>query len=202
MQPRFQNQPNRPVPSPEGETVWVSRSVALVGEVCAYNLVEQAWYVLLVKRGTGTPDFQGFWCLPCGYLDWNETLTEGLLREVFEESGLYLPSLSSHEHFSHSPCSLTQQDYQQEMPWFISDIPNNTKQNISMHYAVLFAWNHTILPTLSNAHCEVNEVEDIQWMPLHKAKSMTLAFNHHVLLRRLCQELSADMAAVTTQSLK
>lgn len=196
MKPAFRNRPNRPIPTPEGETIWHSRSVALVGEVCAYNPINQQWYVLLVKRGAGTPDFQGYWCLPCGYLDWDESLTEGLLREVFEECGLFLPALSMHSHFKGSHSSLTTPHFQQAMPWSISDGTKNNKQNISMHYAVFFAWQHHELPMLSDAHCEPNEVAGIQWTPLDEAKEMTLAFNHQERIHTMCQQLEADMQAL------
>jgi len=42
--------------------------------------------VLLVKRGE-EPDL-GWWDIPGGYLDWNETLEEGASRELHEETGL------------------------------------------------------------------------------------------------------------------
>lgn len=198
MTPNFKNRPNRPIPTPDGETVWVSRSVALVGQVCVYNAHHKQWYVLLVKRGTGTPDFQGYWCLPCGYLDWDETLTEGFLREVFEETGLYLPALSQHLHFGFSHSSLTQPDYAQAdqtqtMPWAISDNPGNGKQNISMHFAVLFTWHHDSLPDLSDAHCEPNEVADLQWAPIEEAMAMTMAFNHQQRVKILFEQWQAEM---------
>lgn len=28
------------------------------------------------------------WCLPCGYLDWDESIHHALIREVFEEVGI------------------------------------------------------------------------------------------------------------------
>lgn len=42
--------------------------------------------VLLVKRAQ-EPD-KGWWDLPGGYLDWDETLEEGTARELREETGL------------------------------------------------------------------------------------------------------------------
>jgi 8-oxo-dGTP pyrophosphatase MutT (NUDIX family) len=198
--PTFNNRPNRPIPTPEGETVWISRSVALVGQVCVYNTVHQQWYVLLVKRGSGTPDFQGFWCLPCGYLDWDETLTDGFLREVFEETGLYLPSLSQQPHFGYSQSSLTTPDYLQTMPWAISDNPGNGKQNISLHFAVFFSWHHDSLPTLSDAYCEPNEVAGLQWATLDSAMAMTMAFNHQQRVKIMHEQLQAEMQAHVTAS--
>jgi 8-oxo-dGTP diphosphatase len=42
--------------------------------------------ILLVERG-GTP-LKGYWSLPGGLLETGETLEEGVVREVFEETGL------------------------------------------------------------------------------------------------------------------
>lgn len=42
--------------------------------------------ILLIKRGI-EPGY-GKWALPGGYLDWDETAEEGVLREVFEETGV------------------------------------------------------------------------------------------------------------------
>lgn len=42
--------------------------------------------VLLVKRGED-PDL-GWWDIPGGYLDWDQTLEESTVRELFEETGL------------------------------------------------------------------------------------------------------------------
>ena len=72
-----------------GREYWISRSVAVVGFIYGYDEDEKE-YILAVQRGTGTPDpeFVGKWCLPCGYLDYDETLEEALQREVFEETGV------------------------------------------------------------------------------------------------------------------
>jgi len=59
----------------------VQRPVATVGVVCLRGEA-----VLLVKRGN--PPRQGQWSLPGGRLEWGETLTEGALRELFEETAV------------------------------------------------------------------------------------------------------------------
>lgn len=48
--------------------------------------------ILLVKRARGT--FKGFWALPGGYLDWNETVEKTVRREVREETGLFVRAAS------------------------------------------------------------------------------------------------------------
>lgn len=47
--------------------------------------------ILLIKRGMDP--FKGYWALPGGYVDWDETVEEGVKREVLEETGLSVKSL-------------------------------------------------------------------------------------------------------------
>jgi ADP-ribose pyrophosphatase YjhB (NUDIX family) len=42
--------------------------------------------VLLIKRGHDP--YEGYWALPGGYVDWDETVEEAIAREVKEEVGL------------------------------------------------------------------------------------------------------------------
>ena len=72
----------------EGKIYWISRSMAVVCFVFAY--IDGRWCVLANQRGEGTPDFQGYWNAPCGYLDYNETLEQAAIREVYEETGVKL----------------------------------------------------------------------------------------------------------------
>ena len=47
--------------------------------------------VLLIKRGA--EPFKGFWALPGGYVDWDETVEDAVKREVAEETGLAVTNL-------------------------------------------------------------------------------------------------------------
>jgi 8-oxo-dGTP diphosphatase len=42
--------------------------------------------ILLIKRANDP--FKGYWALPGGYVDWDETTEEAVAREVMEETGL------------------------------------------------------------------------------------------------------------------
>ena len=50
-----------------GKEYWYSRSVATTPFVFCKN-ENNEYCVLANKRGIGTPDFQGLWNVPCGYL--------------------------------------------------------------------------------------------------------------------------------------
>jgi 8-oxo-dGTP pyrophosphatase MutT (NUDIX family) len=70
----------------DGKVYWVARNVAVACFVFAP--INGEWCVLANQRGKGTPDFQGLWNCPCGYLDYNETTKEAAKREVYEETGI------------------------------------------------------------------------------------------------------------------
>ena len=191
MKPVFKNRKNQPIEVPNGETIWNSRSCAVVAQVCGLILPERRWYILLGKRGSGTPDFQGFWGLPCGYLDWDETLCEAVIREVWEECGLHLPKLSSHPDFVHSTSSITRDGEFTDTPWAVTDRVDNVKQNISMHYFIPFVWQSKELPSLSADNSDPNEVDALAWVPIVEAMEMDLAFNHQQRIRLLWNEQNA-----------
>ncbi len=53
--------------------------------------------ILLVERGRSP--LKGLWSLPGGVLETGETLTDGLCREILEETGLHVRPLFVHEIF-------------------------------------------------------------------------------------------------------
>ncbi|WNO08365.1 NUDIX hydrolase [Teredinibacter sp. KSP-S5-2] len=191
----FANRQNECVETQDGRRVWLSRACAVVAQVCLYRQSNQTWYVLLGKRGSGVPDFQGHWCFPCGYLDWDETLAKAMLREVWEECGVYLPHLATHDNFVHSDNpAFFEHSVEDEQPWHIADIPRSTKQNISFHYALFFSWDGDALPELSNQNCEPDEVDDLGWFSLQDASELTLAFNHNERLAHLLRAKSDNFS--------
>ena len=78
----------------EGREHWVSRSIAVVVFVFARDIYNQE-YILAEQRGTGTPDpeYIGKYCVPCGYLDYDETIVQAAQRELMEETGLNFPTI-------------------------------------------------------------------------------------------------------------
>ena len=71
-----------------GKEYWIARNVAV--SCFVFTSIDGVWHVLANKRGDGTPDYQGYWNAPCGYLDFDETTSEAAMREVYEETGLHI----------------------------------------------------------------------------------------------------------------
>lgn len=67
------------------ETIWYSRSLAFL--VYYIVVTNDDIFVLVNKRGEMI-DKPGKWSMPCGYIDWNETLPQAVRREIYEENGV------------------------------------------------------------------------------------------------------------------
>ena len=73
-----------------GKKYWISRSIATMCVVVGKDSKTKEIKVLAERRGPGCPDNIGKLVVPCGYLDFDETLKEAAVREIYEETGLKL----------------------------------------------------------------------------------------------------------------
>lgn len=166
--PIFSNKPNSSI-NLGGVTHWLSRHVACVGVVVAKYRDE--YYVLLSKRGSKSFDYSGYWNLPCGYLDYNETIQECAVREIYEETGLFTPDI---------PTESIINNYM-DFPYYINSDPSANRQNVSMYFGLVFESKYG-LPELSDENSEDGEVEKLKWVnvrgELHTYTKF--AFNHDV----------------------
>jgi ADP-ribose pyrophosphatase YjhB (NUDIX family) len=87
--------PNKRYETEDGP-VFASRSVTVNAVIINFAKSERGYnsYVVLTKRSQFMSDSPGKWCVPSGYLDWDETIKEATIREVKEEIGLDLNELS------------------------------------------------------------------------------------------------------------
>lgn len=170
----FKNRRNECVTASDGREIWASRSVTVV--VCIVLVCEDQPYILVNQRGTGVPDCQGLWNLPCGYLDYDETTTEAAMREVWEECGV-----NSLELLQGADCEFFSE------PWDINSTPHDARQNVTIHHG-LHA-HVAALPAVSNAHNEPNETADIRWLPLAQADTLEFAFNHRARIAKYLSHL-------------
>lgn len=128
---------------------WHSRSLAVV--VVITDPAHQ--HFLVEKRGVGCPDNVGKLCLPCGYLNWDETLKDAAIREVYEETGLFI-----------------KQDQLQMLQ--INDNVDNNRQNVSVYFIaeidsdeILDKMNSDGINTNTEQRGgEGNECEKIMWV--------------------------------------
>lgn len=149
---------------------WFSRSVAVATAVILKDSETGKFYILANQRGAGTPDYQGYWNLPCGYLDYNEEAEQAAAREVYEETGINLPA-SSVKYFGHSTS------------------PNENRQNVIFYFTAFLTGSKSDFP-FSKDNMEENEVDGIQWLPLEKANTLQWAFDHDELIQKICAKYS------------
>lgn len=172
---KFKNKPNIEHKI-DGRTVWESRSVAVVGIILIYRNLNP--YVLISKRGPNAADFQGKWNLIAGYLDWNETGYEALVRETWEEVGFDLD-----KHFK--KCKNDETKFLSsnlKQPWAVNTSPNINRENVSLRYGVSFQiGTNEDFPILTTEHNEVDgECEEPMWLSLYdeNLKNYEWAFDH------------------------
>lgn len=146
----------------EGKTYWISRSIAVLAIVLTQDTYGNK-YVLANKRGVGAPDFVGKWNIPCGYLDYGETLEEAAKREVFEETGFKIKT----------PLSL----------YGIDSDPLSNRQNVTIRFTTQVPMEVALNSNTTTEFSENNEVSDIAWINLNYLNSYEWAFNHYELLK-------------------
>lgn len=171
---KFNNRPNECATTTDGRQVWLSRSVTVAVSIVV--VFQQRPYILVNQRGTGVPDFQGYWNLPCGYLDYDETTEEAAVREVWEECGVNVLELLPQ-------CDAEFLSY----PWDISSTPRGDKQNVTVHHGLHAEVAE--LPPTSNIHNEPNETADIRWLALADVDQLTYAFNHRARIHKYSAHL-------------
>ncbi len=165
---KFKSTPNRCI-QVKGKEIWISRSVTVLPVL--FFVSQGVRYVPLGLRGTDLPEGVGQWGLPGGYLDYDETATGAVYREVWEELGLDIPQLV--------------QDFEFEgnlnQPYEVYSEPLR-RQNVTLKYALMFHLSVADLPKL-DPQVSKGEVVEAQWFTVSEAIKMPLAFNHHEVMR-------------------
>lgn len=152
----------------KGQEYWYSRAnVCLTAVFCRDSKNEL--YVLINKRGTSTNNEQHKWNLPVGYLDFNETLKECAIREVYEETGISI-------------------DKSKITLFNINSKPDDSKQDIGFRfYALLDGTINDYIFSLSNM--EHNEVEYVKWQNVNKLDEINWAWNHKQIVKKILNKV-------------
>jgi ADP-ribose pyrophosphatase YjhB (NUDIX family) len=102
------------------------------------------------------------WGLPCGFLDWGESASEAVRREVYEEIGINLL------HYCKIP----------DQPQWVVTAPNpEENETVSLRFIVTAKVEE--LPELKGCQDEVSAVE---WVNCESLEAYQFAFNHRTLI--------------------
>lgn len=167
---------NRMIKGENGEELWISRSVVVicvVARITDENKIE----ILAEKRGP-LVSATGRWCFPCGYLDYDEDLTDAVIREVQEETGYTLE--------------------RKDVNFIdINSKPEGKKQNVGIRH-IAFIDNDK--KQISDFELDTNEVTELKWVEIgesvgnifnidvNKLDCVKWAFNHKSLIIHLINE--------------
>lgn len=150
-----------------GKLYWYSRSVAVSHFVFAKDK-DDNWCVLANKRGLGTPDYCGFWNVPCGYLDFNETAEEAAQRETYEETGIFVKKEDIHL-------------------FHVNSSPTSNRQNVVFSFSS-FVNEPCDSFKLTADGSEENEVAELKWIPIADIDKYKWAFDHDVRIAELIKD--------------
>lgn len=178
LKPEFKNKPNPHViynyNSGTGvkvhHDIWLSRAPAVVGIIFAFGC-KGGNRVLVIKRSKNMREEPLKLGAPSGYLDWDETGFEGMTREVFEETSMYLPDYKSFLVFDND-----------EQPFYVQSDPAKDKnQNISLSYVMIydFMYHQERFPEEIEKYTD-HETAEVLWMRLSDfyGSYNDWAFNH------------------------
>lgn len=159
----FKNRPNKLYNTEDGP-IWHSRSVAVVGIIFIEK--DGIIHTLVTKRADTMPDEPGKWCFPCGYLDWDETIEDATIREIYEETGVYIPDYKDNI-------------FEGAYAFNISSTPIGKKQNVSITSCFLLD-DLVDLPKFKLN----SEVSEIRWEKPETIIGLDFAFGHLELCKK------------------
>ena len=173
---KIMSRENRMIKGENGEELWISRSVVVicvVARITDDNKIE----ILVEKRGP-LVSATGRWCFPCGYLDYDEDLTDAVIREVQEETGYTLE--------------------RKDVKFIdINSKPEGKKQNVGIRH-IAFIDNDK--KQISDFELDTNEVTELKWIEIgesvdnifnidvNKLDCVKWAFNHKSLIIHIINE--------------
>ena len=170
-----------------GTTLWSGRYTAVTGIVMRYiynpTSNKRDVYVLANLRGPGTPDYQGYWNMPCGFLERNESGEQGVAREIFEECGFeILPG-------------------EFDLYGVETDPVKSNNGNVTIRYISIDEVSE--LPELkyTNINGEDGEVESVKWIHIDDIENYKWAFGHKDLINDAISMLVfEDFHGIQTES--
>ncbi len=151
---------------------WVSRSAAIDVLVLARckEIENNDWMILTIKRSKTMRDDPNKTAVPSGYMDWDEDGYEAMLRELYEETSLYLPDFNSFNVFDN-----------QKQPFLTLTKPTINRQNIVLLYMTVLNFDDKSqeFPWFVESYKD-KETADVKWMTYFDflTTKREWAFNH------------------------
>lgn len=144
----------------DGKVEWICRATTVV--IFIYRKIGNRMQVLIEKRGKGAGSCPGRNCVPCGYLDYDETLKEAAVREVHEETGMAI-------------------DKERLEFQFINSRPEGETQELSIHY-VYFANEDEDFDISKAKGGEKDEISDVGWLDIGSVDGNTVDVDLYAIL--------------------
>lgn len=153
--------PNFQIEAIDGKKYWISRSIAVVAIPLFH--CDGLIYVPLGKRSPKMNLYPDFWGIPCGFLDWGESASEAVEREVLEELGIKLSDYC----FGVNP-----------QPDAVMSTPNPSEnETVSLRFII-----HCAVDKLPELKPDGSETIDSLWLKVSAFddswRNTPLAFNH------------------------
>ena len=142
----------------DGKEYWISRSVAVA--VSLFTFIDKKFCILANKRGPGLPNHVGEWNVISGYLDFDESLSDACIREVWEETGVDIKNVSL-------------------INLNIEDDPKRENQVILFRYAGFIMQEPRNIIELTNKNSEPNEVDEVKWIPIEEVDNYQWTSENH-----------------------
>ena len=154
------------VPNDSVITLYDGRYCAVAAFIFA--AVNNRICVLANKRGEGTPDFQGCWNCPCGFLERNESGEHGAARETLEE------------------CNYIIKPNKLKMVGVQTDPYRSNNGNVTLRYSAIVGNDYGFQKNRLNENGgEENEVTEVKWIPLSEIDNYQWAFGHNETIRKV-----------------
>lgn len=153
----------------EGKKLWYSRSLA-----CSLIIlrIDQSGKkdseLLITKRGSGCEFGAGLWCIPGGFIDFDEDAKQCTVRETFEETGIDIS-----EYIDKIEIKM------------LDSSPNKTRQSMCAYHMLIIDRHKTKDWKFSTENSEPNEVSNIKWIKIKDIDNYKWLSNQREYLKKL-----------------
>lgn len=148
----------------KGKTLWSGRYCAVCAMIFCFN--KGVWYVLANQRSERCPDYEGYWCMPCGFIEASETGEQAASRETVEETGLFV--------------------YPKDFIFYGVETDPTTSNNGNITLRYYTKLYRGILPNILEIS---KESDDIKWIPLNELENYEWAFHHKELIYEVSKNI-------------